>query len=133
MIDLKEIIKQNGLDKRKLAEQLFPHTKFPMLAMYRVTQKKGLLDSEQLSKLAAILGVTVNDLYKGGSWTMKSTDKVHTLVKGEYLAELNTETWITRIFHNGSLLHEAIIHTGVTRLSEYLEQIDNIIIKFKTK
>lgn len=129
-INLKQIVKQHDLDKNELATQLFPGNKFPRVALKRVLSGDAELNASQISKLALLVGVEISDLFLTGSqgWKKTSTKGVITLSTGEYKAELDTTTWITRVFCNDSLFHESIIHSGTTPLSEYLNKI-NLIIK----
>ena len=50
-----------------------------------------------------------------------------------FRAELNTQTWVTKIFDNDSMFHESIIHSGSTPLSDYLSELNAIIIKYQKK
>jgi hypothetical protein len=40
---------------------------------------------------------------------------------------LDTKTWVTKVFDNGSLFHESVIHSGTTSLSAYLTQLSEIV------
>lgn len=129
-INLEAIVKKYDLDKKELAAQLFPGNKFPRVAFKRVLLGEAELNASQISKLALWVGVEISDLFLTGSqgWKKTSTMGVITLSNGLYKAELDTTAWITRVFHNDSLFHESIIHSGTTPLSEYLNKI-NLIIK----
>lgn len=129
-VKVKEVISQKNLDMKEVAQQLFPKNKYPRLALNRVMAGDAVLDADQISKLALMAGVQISDLYTG-NWKAKSRKGVHVFTNDEYTAELNTETWITKIFHKDSMIHEAVIHSGTTPLSDYLNELDSIINKYK--
>lgn len=134
-IDVAKIIELNDLDKVQLSKDLFPNHKYASMALTRVINGEMLLNSEQLSKLAHLLNVTVDDLYNAGGWKMKANkaDNKHiiTFEAINYKAELDTKSWITKIYHKNSLFHESIIIDGKCPVKEYLETINNLISNFK--
>lgn len=129
-IDLKKIIKQRELDVAQVASQLFPNNKYSRLALNRVMQGKALLDSAQISKLALIADLDISELY-GIKWKATTKGGIMTLTTGDYVAILDTRSWITKVLHKNSLFHESIIHNGSTPLSLYLSKIGDIIEKHK--
>lgn len=124
-------IEKTLLGKKEVAAQLYPDNKFPELALNRVLNSNANLDSNQLSKLAALAGCTVSEIL-GNDWT-KTADKSGLLVfqSERYRAELNTETWTTRIFDNGSLFHDEIIHGQGVPLSEYIGALNELVLNHK--
>ena len=62
-INIVEIIQKHGLDVRKVASELFPTNKWPDSALARVVQQKTALDADQILKLAALTGGTIDSLY----------------------------------------------------------------------
>ena len=131
-INLKEILVASGLDMTDVAKHLFPTNKYPKLALDRIIDGKAFLDSHQLSKLASMTGMTVSDLY-GGQWKQTSKGDIITFTCYSYRAELNTTTWIVKIFDNNSLFHESIIVSGSTVLSELIGKLNSIIFNHKSK
>jgi hypothetical protein len=127
-IDLNKIIEKRELDPNDVAQQLFPRNKYPMLALNRVLAGKAVLDANQISKLALISGLSIDQLYSGNGWKMRSRAGIYYLQNGEYKAELNTDTWVTKIFHKDSIFHESIVTSGATPVSEYIDKL-NLIIK----
>lgn len=125
-INLRELIRQRGLKTREVAELLFPRNKFPQVSIQRVFDGKALLNSEQVSRLAAWLGISVDDLYKGG-WSSEFKGETCILTNGNYRAELSVETGETKLFHLGSLFHEIILHDPAIPLSQYIDLLNAII------
>ena len=132
-INVKEIIETRGLDTKEVARQLFPKNKYPDLALNRVIKGKNVLDADQISKLALLSGLQLSELFSGENWKATAHKGVHVFTNGEFRAELDSETWITKVFHKDSMFHESIIHSGSTPVSEYLSQLDLIINNFKSQ
>lgn len=132
-IKVKEIIETRGLDIKEVARQLFPKNKYPDLALNRVIKGKSVLDADQISKLALMAGLQLSELFSGGNWKATARKGVHVFTNDEFRAELDSETWITKVFHKDSMFHESIIHSGSTPVSEYLSQLDIIINNFKSQ
>jgi hypothetical protein len=128
MINVKKFIADHNLDTMEVAAQLFPENNYQKMALKRILDGSALLDSEQVSKLAAMAKVPINQLFSG-AWNTGA--KADTLVfeAGDYRAELDTTLWITRILHRGSLFHEEVLTKPTIPLKEYLEQISLRIIK----
>jgi hypothetical protein len=127
---IEDIIEKCRLSKREVADHLFPTNKFAMVALGRVIKKEALLDSEQISKLALMSGRTISELYTGEGWKARNKAGIHIITNGDYIAELDTQTNITKIYHKGSMFHESILHDGAIALSDYLKELDNQILKF---
>lgn len=125
-INLRELIEQRGLKTREVAEFLYPDNKFPRVALQRVLDGKALLDSEQVSRLAAWLGISTDSLYKGG-WSSEFEGETCILTNGNYRAELSIRTGETKVFHLGALFHEIILHDPAISLSQYVELLNAII------
>lgn len=125
-INLRELIEQRGLKTREVAEFLYPDNKFPRVALQRVLNGKALLNSEQVSRLAAWLGISTDSLYKGG-WSSEFEGETCILTNGNYRAELSIRTGETKVFHLGALFHEIILHDPAISLSQYVELLNAII------
>lgn len=130
-IDLKSIIETRQLDVDQLAKNLFPANKYPKLALNRVLSGEANLDEVQIAYLATSLNTSIDDLYSNQSWKAKSSEGIHVFEKDGYKVELNTETWISKIFHQETLIHESVIHNASIALSTYLEEIDKTILTLK--
>jgi hypothetical protein len=131
VIDLKSVIDEYGLDRVEISKLLFPANRHQDRALRRIEQSKALLDADQISRLALFIGVSPSDLYTGGDWKQRTEKGVHLFTNGDYKAVLDPNTWVTKIFHNDSMFHESVIHSGSTTLSEYLNTIDSLIHKYK--
>lgn len=131
-IDLKAIIEAKNLNTKIVAQQLFPTNQYPVLALNRVIAGQSLLDSMQISKFAMLANMSIDELYTNRGWKADSKDGIHTFNNGEYLAELNTKTWTTKIYHNNSMIHEEVIHAKDTPLNQYLEALNNVILNIKS-
>ena len=126
-INLAKLIADKGLDKAEIARALFPNNRFPNEALSRIISGVGVLDANQISKLASMCNLPISELFEGGNWTAESKNGVHKFTNGKYVAELDCTTWNTKLYHDGTLYHEDILHSGLTTLSEYLYVLDNLI------
>ena len=128
-INIYKFIDDHGLDRREVETLLFPNAKHPYYALNRVAKGEGLLDSEQLYKLAEMAGVSVSDLYEHKKWKNKVVPQGNTVVfeNGDYKAILDRDTWITKLFQKESMFHESVITSGATTMGDYLDQLDRII------
>lgn len=129
-IDIYKFIDEHGLDRKEIETLLFPTAKHPYYALNRVAKGEGLLDSEQIFKLAERAGVSVSDLYDHNQWKFHSgnddPDRMF-FENGDYKAILDRKTWITKIFRKDSMFHESVISPGTTALSVYLGELDRIV------
>jgi len=132
-LDLKKIITKSELDYRVVAENLFPNNKFAKVALDRVVEGKAFLDTNQLVKLAMLVGApTVDDLFKNNGWKVSASPKKIIFIQDDYRAELDTVNWTARIFKKDSLCYEEeIIVKKSLVLSEYTEELNKIILKIK--
>jgi len=129
-LDIKTIATAHGLSLKQIAAELFPNNRHPKLALNRVISGDGALDENQIGKLAAMAGLSISDLYKEGSWTMESKEGEVSLTFGEFRAVLDTQNWVSRIYHSKSLFNEQIIHDRKIPLSAYIEMLNSEISKF---
>ena len=125
-LNIKGAIDAAGLTEQQVARELFPSHRFPEKALQRVLAGDGYLDSRQISKLAAVTNVPVGELF-GGQITMVSKGAVHTITTGDFRAELDIISGVTKIYRNCSLVHETVLHSPSITLSEYLKQLQFII------
>ena len=126
-IDLDRIIKTKKLNKKELAQRLFPGNKYAPLALNRVIKGDGFLDSNQIVLLSELTGIKIGNLYSGNEWDLKKDKGLTVFTSGNFRAELDTKTWVTKVFDNDSLFHESVIHSGSTPLSAYLTQLTQIV------
>lgn len=130
-IDLEKLIQQKGIEKKELANLLFPMHKYPDLAIQRILTGEAFLDSNQISRLSTYTGLTVDELFSVSEWKMEGKPETIEFSNEEYLASLDLENWTTRIFYKKSLFHESVIHNGFTPLSEYFKSLNEIIKNHK--
>lgn len=131
-IDLKKVIADNNLNKKEVAKHLFPGNSYPVLALNRVIKGDAKLDSDQISKLSLFANCTIEDLY-GIKFRPQTKDRKMFFESEDYKAELNIDTWTTKVFHKDSLFHESVIHKSSIALSDYLEQLTSIIKNHKNE
>ena len=130
-IDLKGFIKDKGLNKAEIAIQLFPDNKFPKLALDRVLKGESALDANQISKLSAMTNTSIGDLFNTGGWKSSGSFGKLKFTKGEYQATFDRDTKLTSVYHEGSMVHEFIIHAESITLSDYITELESQIKKLK--
>ena len=126
-INLQGLIDKKGLDKNMLAAGLFPHHKYPKLALSRVLSGEGVLDADQISRLAAWVNEPISNLYSGGWSNIPEGKNILTFSNGDFTAKLDRDTWTTRVFHNNKILHEFLLHSNTVTLKEYISKLDSLI------
>ncbi len=127
-IDIKQTLKEKGLKKTNVAALIFPDVKFPSRAFSRVLSGKTELTTSQITKLAEILEVRVEDLFEPDRFKWDVKDGKHIFLYGnEFRAEVDMETWNTRLYHCGELIKEDVICDGSTPISEFLSTLKNLI------
>lgn len=122
-INLGELIETLRLDTKELADKLFPMHKYPNMALSRVVNGEMLLDSSQIAKLSEFTGLPIEDLFTP-SWESVIKGSLIVLVSGPNKAELNIESWETRLFKKDQLIKVINIHTPQMALSEFITRLD---------
>lgn len=130
-IDVKSLIEKSGLDPIQIAKELYPTNKFPTYALQRVIAGEALLNSEQIAKLAQILGVEINDVYDVSKWKVTANKDLIFLKHGDYRVELDLGAKTSKIFSGATLKFETVLHSSAIALSEYIAEINKIISKFE--
>lgn len=130
-INLTRLIETKNLDVQEVARELFPEAKYPKLALDRILKNESYLNSNQISRLSLMTGIPINFLYEGGEWGEANTSSNGVIVfsAADYRAELDTNSWTTKLFHKNSIFHEAVISNPSIPLSEYLSELTSLIIK----
>lgn len=130
-INLRKIIDAQGIVIIELGRYLYPNNKQPYLAIRRVLTGEAFLNSEQLVILSEYTGIPINFLFNFGEWEYSLKNKKVEATSGEIKAVLNTETWETQLFKNGSSFLDPFKFAPAVELSTYLEHVTNLIIKNK--
>ncbi len=128
--NLTAILEQSGIDIKVLAPELFPGNKYPVPALTRVINGETFLNTEQISKLSFMTGIPIEQLFTGERWKSKGS-KSGTIVleNDEFRAEMDITSWVTKLYHKNSLLHEAVIMDGTAvTLSDYVKELDILIL-----
>lgn len=128
--NLTAIIEQYSLDPKELAAELFPENKHPMPALARVINGEALLNTDQISKLSFMTGIPIDKLFTGEKWVSKGSKSGSVILENaDYRAEMDTSSWVTKVYHKNSLFHEAVLVDGRSvTLSEYIKELDKLIL-----
>ena len=128
-IDIQNIVSNSSLNKKEVAEHLFPKNRYPSLALNRVMSGEAFLDANQISKLSLLSGIPIGALYSDKGWTNKILEGKVIFTNGKFKAELNTKTWTTLVFDKDSLFHEFVLHKETVLLKDYIELLNAEINK----
>lgn len=127
-INLSKIIERSGIPATEIAEHLFPGNMYPRVALKRVENGDGSLNEEQISKLALLVGLSIEDLFNNSTWKLDDIkDRRLCFVSGQYVAHYDKKTGLTSVFDKETLFHETVISIEGMGLSQYLGMLDQII------
>jgi hypothetical protein len=128
--DIHRIIKSYNLEKGELSKILFPKTKFPKHAFSRILKGEALLDSKQITDLAAYIGITVKDLFSVSKSEWKGTSEDGHLVfcKENYKVKLAYKGSYLTLYKGSEAIYEEIVGTKSMSLEEFITHIDNLIL-----
>ena len=129
-INIKKILEDKGVSKTQIACLVFPDVKFPQRAFSRVLTGKTELTVSQAATIAEFLGVRIEDLYEPDRWLWDdSKDGKHIFLYGNnFRAEVDTQTWNTRLYHKDELITEEVICDGQTPIGEYLAKLKRLVL-----
>lgn len=126
-IQIKKIIEDSKCSLSEIAVKLFPANAHPEKALRRVMSSDAVLDANQICVLSSLTGIPINELFEGGEWRGRTQNNLHIFKNGEFEAELNIDTWVTKIYKNGSLYNELVLASKTCTLSEYINKLNQII------
>lgn len=131
-IDINNIIESKGLDQNDLAKELFPGAKHPKMALQRIIKGEAQLDSDQIVRLSIYTGIAIGELFGERDWKAQTKEGVHTFESEDYRAELDTNTWISKVWKKDELIHEVVIHDRHISISNYFTLLNNVISNGKS-
>lgn len=132
-IKLTETIEGLNLDRKEVAETLFPANRFPMMALKRVLDGGAVLDADQISRLALFANVPVASLFTGEGWGCKSQGKKHTFTNGNFIAKIDMNEGRVEMFHKETLFHTESLISKNIELTELIEFLNKQILNYETK
>jgi len=132
MINLTSFISAHKLDSTEVAKELFPTNAYPVMALRRIISGSALLDSDQITRLAAMANTTVEKVFNNG-WSV-ATDFIcptpkYILTSGDWRAEIDRATWVTKLFCKDKAVSEKLISSPTVTLSEFINALELVIAK----
>lgn len=129
-INIKKILEDRGVSKAQIAALVFPTVKFPQRAFSRVLTGKTELTASQAATIAEFLGVRIEDLYEPDRWLWNNSkdSEIIFLYGNNFRAEVNTQTWNTRLYYKDELIREEVVCDGQIPVGEYLDKLKKIVI-----
>jgi hypothetical protein len=133
-VNLKKLIEIRNLDKKELSKVLFPKSKHPMSALSRMASGKSSMNEEQLYRLSMFTGLSIDALYYDSmQWKQTAQNGLLRFTLDDYSAIYSPQTGITKIYHLESLLATHVLSSPNQPLSDYLTEINRIVINKSVK
>lgn len=127
-INLKRVLDAHQISKQEMAGILFPDNAHQVLALNRVIRGEAMLDERQISTLADTLGTSIDELYTGSEWGQaRAKGSMVVLTSGDYRAELDTRTWISKVYKDGNVFKDFVLSGKPITLREYIAKLDEVI------
>lgn len=132
-INIKKILVERKMDKAertRLAKAVFPDVKFPVRAFSRIVKGEAEMTVSQAATVAEFLGVRIEDLYEPDRWLWGSPkDGKNVFLYGDsFRAEVDTQTWVTRLYHKDELVTGGVLCDGQTPVSEYFSKLRDTVM-----
>ena len=122
-----------NLDKREVADTLFPSNKFAIMALDRVLRGEAVLNADQISRLALFANVSLSSLFTGEGWGCKSRGTMHTFTSGEFVAKVDMDSGVVEMFHKTTLFHTVTLTSKSIELTELVEVLNKQILNYEAK
>jgi hypothetical protein len=131
--NLNKIIADYALDIEVIAKELFPNVKYPKLALDRILKGEACLDTDQLQKLAAYLGVLVADLFFIDEWQAKRENNHLMLINSDpkYMARVNFDGSFISIYEDNKKIADCVVNKQVFTFDDFIKYITNYIKNLK--
>ena len=129
-INIKKILEDKGVSKTQIASLVFPDVKFPQRAFSRVLTGKTELTVSQAATIAEFLDVRIEDLYEPDRWLWDNSKdgKCIFLYGNNFRAEIDTQTWKTRLYHKDELITEEVICDEHVPIGEYFAKLKRLVL-----
>jgi len=131
MIDLERVLSEIPLSANELADQLFPSNKEPIRALKRVMAGHAELSASQISKLSVLSSIPIGELFTG--WEMVSEQFLHTFTTGEYVAKLDMDSGVLRLFHNKTLFHDDVLFDKAITVKDLISNLNKIVENYESR
>lgn len=128
--NINSVIENYKLNIEELAPVLFPNVKYPKMALDRVIKGEGVLDIQQVEKLAEYIGVLVQDLFSADGWKASYED-AFTVAKGEYKVKVNYKCTYISVYKNNVCINQRILDAHSITVAEFIELLNNIIKSYE--
>lgn len=128
--NLNHVVERFALNSVELPRVLFPNAMHPSMALNRVLKNGLPLSTDQISRLAAYIGVPVSELFEyENGWKATTEDGCLTFKKGEYTVRLNYGGVFVTVLKNGEVVDTVVQNPNVMTVSEFISIIDCLILK----
>lgn len=125
--DIKKVIKCYKLDTNEVAEALFPHVRYKMLALNRVLKGEAYLDTQQIEILAKLAGVLIQDLFTLGEWKGGREDNCIIMTHEDYKVKLNYNGVFMTLTKGPHIIAQEFTNTKNISVDDFISHIDSLI------
>ncbi len=121
-INLKKLITDKGLNKVRLAKELYPENQHPSSALKRVLIGEAMLDEEQISRLSLLTNTSINALFSG-DWKVRNKKNIVYFENELFHGELDRDTWLAKFFSKSDIEHHRILLAKAVTLKEFIDKL----------
>lgn len=126
--NINKVIEYYKLDIYEVAEALFPHVRYKILALNRVLKGEAYLDTKQIEKLAELAGVLIQDLFTFGEWKSGYEDGCITMMRGEYKVKINYNGAFITLIKSSQIIAQEFINPKHVSVDDFISHINSLII-----
>lgn len=132
IIDLENLIQNLKINRKELAQILFPKSAHPIQGLNRLISRRTMLDEQQLYRLSTYTGLSIDAMYDPAMFWKATVNGEHIrFTNGDYTALYDPETGITKITLFNSRIAIHVISARTQTLKDFLSEINQIIINKK--
>ena len=131
LFSIKKALQHYGLKAEEIAPVLFPKVKYPKKAFDRALKENAPLNTQQLSNLAAYIGISTHDLLFTNAWKGLSEEGHLVLVKGDYKAKINYNGSFISVFNKGELIYQLVNSISNLTIGQFIKFLNNIIKEYE--
>jgi len=125
--NINKVIEHYKLDVNEVAEALFPHVRYKILALNRVLKGEAFLDTLQLEILAKLAGVLINDLFTFDEWKSGREDGCIIMTRGEYKVKLNYNNTFITVTKGPQIIAQELICPKHISVDDFISHINSLI------
>lgn len=128
--DINRVIERYGLNEEDVADVLFPHVRYKLMALNRIKKGEAFIDTNQLAALADLIGIFIYDLFEYDGWSTNTKDNCVTFSKGTFVAKLNYDNTFLTVYDGNVVISKMVTCKNMT-LDQFYNLLNNIINNYQ--